>query len=162
MRSTTLPFLLCAALCANAQSATPDVLGSAGGHGASSTANVTWTVGEAVTETAVGNSARLTQGFNQPRFHFTIGMTENDADAGITVYPNPSADRIVVEMTDAVPSGVLMVTIFDMDGRSVLGYRLSDKRTTIDISSLAPANYLLDLRDRDGRSRARFTINKTN
>ncbi len=140
----------------------PSVLGSAGGHGASSSANVTWTVGETITETAVGTSARLTQGFNQPRFNFTIGMGENDADMAIAVYPNPSADRIVVETRDAVPSGALTAIFFDMEGRQVLGSRLADQRTTIDISTLAPANYLIDLRDQDGRSRARFTINKIN
>jgi len=159
MKRTSLPLLAaCCALTANAQSTTPEVLGSAGGHGANSSASVTWTVGEAVTETAGGTAAQLTQGFNQPRFNFALVTVENDEDEGITVYPNPSADRIVVEAHDA-PQG-RMAIFFDMDGRRVLGSRLTDQRTTIDLSSLAPANYLLDLQDQDGRSRARFTINK--
>ncbi len=143
-----------------AQSVTPELYTTSGGSGSSSEASVTWSIGEPVTETAVGTSARLTQGFNQPRFNFTIGTIENEADAGISVYPNPSADLIVVEAHD--PLAGCMAIFLDMDGRRVLVSRLTDQRSTIDISSLVPANYILDLRDQDDRSRARFTLNKIN
>ena len=160
MRRPLLPLLL--AWCAygvHAQSVTPDIRTSSGGYGASSTANVSWSIGEPVTETAVGSNARLTQGFEQPRFNLTIGMVEIEAAWSISVYPNPTADMLSVELAeDHVDANAVL---FDAAGKRAIEQRITARRTTLDLSALPAGEYLLDLRDRMNGKRAQFTINKT-
>lgn len=50
------------------QSNTNEVIGSAGQQNSTGNAQVSWTIGEGVTQTFVGSSDALTQGFHQPDF----------------------------------------------------------------------------------------------
>ena len=160
MRPPLLPLLL--AWCAHgalAQSVTPDVRTSSGGYGASSTTNVSWSIGEPMTETAVGSSASLTQGFEQPRFNLTIGMIENEPAWNISAYPNPTSDMLSVELADDHVDA--NAVLFDAVGKRAIEQRIIARRTTLDLSALPAGEYLLDLRDRMNGKRAQFTINKT-
>lgn len=161
MRPIALPLLAaCVALSANAQTATPDIMGTAGGHGASSAAQVSWSIGEPVTETALGGSARLTQGFEQPRFNLTIGMVETAEAWAINAYPNPVNGLLTVELPDDLVDA--NAVLFDAAGKRTIEQRINTRRTTLDLSMLASGQYFLELHDRLKGKRALLTINKTN
>ena len=58
------------------------------------------------------------------------------------VFPNPSSDRITVQVRDA---DVTVIRITDLSGRTVSEYRSQGFESTIDISDLASGTYLLHL-----------------
>jgi hypothetical protein len=135
------------------------VYGTSGGFGASSTANVSWSIGETLTETVIGSDTRLTQGFEQPRFNLTIGVVENEAAWSIGVYPNPTADMLSVELTEDHVDAYAV--LFDATGKRAFEQRITARKTMLDLSALPAGEYFLDLRDLHHRKRAQFTISKT-
>lgn len=62
----------------------------------------------------------------------------------VKLYPNPAEDHVVVKKPG---TEVLQLTIFHSDGREAISQVLMDKKTTIDISSLAKGMYLVQLQN---------------
>lgn len=80
------------------QSITPQVVSSGGGDTTNSNIGLSWTIGEAITETVTGSNSQITQGFHQN--HFEIISVEDHRELGfdIVVYPNPSTDFIQISL----------------------------------------------------------------
>ncbi|MBD3638746.1 MAG: T9SS type A sorting domain-containing protein [Crocinitomicaceae bacterium] len=97
----------------SAQIFSNDVISSNGDYGTSSTASLTWTVGEI----AVTSYGSLTEGFHQCLACETTGFDENQDQHDLTSYPNP----FVKDITISIPSntGVLNLYIYDMIGNLV-------------------------------------------
>jgi hypothetical protein len=66
----------------------------------------------------------------------------------LSVYPNPSADRITIEIDGA--SAITEMTITDMAGKVLLQLQNSAHKQQIDIADLAKGIYLLRAVDEDG------------
>jgi hypothetical protein len=76
-----------------------------------------------------------------------VGITENNKEAGIRVYPNPSRDGILY-MSSTVP--VVQAFITDMSGKRVLS-ETGNNLTRIDAGALSKGAYILHLQNEKGQ-----------
>lgn len=148
----------------NAQSLDRQVIGSAGGFDSQGGYSLSFTVGEPVVETAISGTLVLTQGFQQPD---DIKVGVNDIvklEMDYSIFPNPTANQLTVQLSaDEVVE--VYISLHDM-----LGKELSQLNRTVlvdgvtqqqyDLSSLAAANYMLILSDKQGNLLGQFKIQK--
>lgn len=87
-----------------------DVVASAGDQHQNSTASVSWTVGEVVTETFIASGINLTQGFQQGMLTVSSLVEEQPTGLILKVYPNPVLDILILE-TDENPHNFQLINI---------------------------------------------------
>ena len=129
------------------------VIGSGGRSVTVGNLQVEYTVGEALTSTFSGSTVQLTQGFHQPKRTIIIssnptdvfsdpkpGNTSQATALSLSVYPNPTWSWSVIELSDD-RSGTLHV--FDLQGRLIRTTLINGVRARIDLTDLAPGEYLL-------------------
>lgn len=107
--------------------------------------NVSWTIGEIVTETLIGDFVAI-QGFNQPINDSGVGIDEVYTQIKIEAYPNPVRDNLVITVSDA-PQYEWRFT--DLQGRQ-LKFGVSHlEETHVDVSTFAHGQYILTIKLRD-------------
>lgn len=136
------------------------VIGSAGNFSTTSSGStLSWTVGEPLVTTENGNSAILTQGFQQTivvnplSTNLTLNQTIN-----LHVFPNPTLEQITLEKERNIP---LNAELLDILGQSIGHYSLIENQTIISLETLPAATYLLCVRDLDQQIIKTFKIQKT-
>lgn len=161
MRRRTLPLLipLLAGSACWAQSTSPEVFTTDGGFGTTPQAQLSWTIGETVTETATGGGNTLTQGFQQPELEISTALPESDPAWSAVVYPNPTRSMVRIDLSE-VPQNAT-VNVLSMKGALVMSERMRDMSLVLDVSGLAAGLYVLDLRDEAAGRRARFNLSIT-
>lgn len=154
-----LSFSLGACLSVWSQSITPIVIGSTGGDFTSSEAQLSWTVGEPVTET-VTNDDIITQGFHQPYDRHHIGISSMEESGTITLYPNPTADQLTISF-DQNTEGYLL-RWYNALGQIVLKTTVEadQNELQIDLSELASGQYTLLANDLSDGSINTYKIQK--
>lgn len=123
-------------------------------------AQLSWTIGEPVTETATAGGNTLTQGFQQPELEISTALPESDPAWSAVVYPNPASALVRIDLSEAPQDATIIV--FSTNGAQVMSERMRDKSQVLDVSRLAAGNYILDLRDQATGRCARFNLNKIN
>lgn len=117
IRKLILILLVCSSAVLRAQFLDPTVVAGSGGYFSNSSASLSWTLGEVVTETVTDGQNILTQGFQQPEILITqVGA--NDSANALSVYPNPSSDFINITFQQPV-QGAVLIELFSMDGQLV-------------------------------------------
>ena len=146
---------------ANAQSIERDVIASGGDYFENSTMSLSWTLGEAVTETVSNDFMMLTQGFQQGE-KITLTTIKDPLSAlfGIKVFPNPTTDIVNISI-NSQKDEILTVQIYSLTGEKILSEKTSDKNIQLSLADLAPSNYLLSLRKLNGELIKSYFINKT-
>jgi hypothetical protein len=119
-----------------------EVITTSGGYAESTSAKVTWTIGEPVTETVIGTNNILTQGFNQGDLIITLIKAPELPGLILKVFPNPANDNLRISARNAKLENLKYVLI-DMAGKVVSERRLTDGESDISVSALAPSAYLL-------------------
>ncbi|MBC7446800.1 MAG: hypothetical protein H7330_01945 [Hymenobacteraceae bacterium] len=110
---------------------TPRTLAAAGARGMGTTVVLTYTIGQpfAASLANAGATVRFTQGFQQPLLNGpasrpapALTPTRYEGAVEVSVYPNPTPDRLHVQLTArhaALPAD-LTATFSDAAGRAVL------------------------------------------
>jgi Secretion system C-terminal sorting domain len=128
----------------HAQVAVPATGGNATGTGGS----VSYTVGQVVYTNAAATTGSIEQGVQQPyKISFVTGL---EGTEGITLqysaYPNPTAHSVTLKVEDFKTAG-LTYQLIDLTGKQLEAKKVKDIETSIDMSDLAPAVYLLKVID---------------
>jgi hypothetical protein len=121
-----------------AQSLDQQVIGSSGRQFVTSSARVTFTIGEPLTATLAGEDGIITQGFHQGTITVTSVRQELPV-AALSVHPNPTVDRLIVT-TAAEGANWHLHTL---DGKAVMHGTFKQGRNDIDVTALAQATYML-------------------
>ena len=126
-----------------------EVVSSAGGHDSNGNVQVSWTVGEPVTETASNGNNIITQGFHQTNLTITR-IDEKSVDLNnlnINIYPNPAVDYVNMDIKgDNLPE--LYYKLTDENGKVLLSDKsLGHKR--IDMSTYDPSVYFINVYNKD-------------
>ena len=141
------------------QTASPDVIGSAGAHFAIPSMQMSWTLGETVTATVTDGSTTLTQGFHQSNVSL-IGVEIVDPTVEISVFPNPISDFLTVEVSGtALNSEFLLI---DGAGKTVLMDKVTELKFTIDFTAYAKGVYYLNFENEQGQILQTITLQKIN
>ncbi len=96
---------------------TPTVISSGGGYGVNNNLSISWTLGEVAVTTLTGDQMILTQGFQQS-FDVDVGITMDEVNWKISVYPNPVRDELRILFNIEKP-GDFLLEIQDVAGRLI-------------------------------------------
>lgn len=130
------------------QSVTPEVIASGGDFASGSTATLSWTLGEIMTETYSSGGNFLTQGFQQP-------STQNSTAVFVTpgktanVFPNPVHEQVFIQAPASREP--CSVSISDVSGREI-GFKKLDSSfapQTLDLGALPPGVYMITLHSQE-------------
>ena len=143
---------------ANSQSIINDVIASSGMHGMSANGiQLSWTIGEPITETVSNNAWIITQGFHQSwQYQGPIGQPPYDHPSfTINVYPNPVRELLSVSLENNDRS--LFLDLYDISGRLIRHQESAPNQTlvTFPIKWLSAGSYLLKITTKN------YTINET-
>jgi hypothetical protein len=101
-----------------AQTLSPSVISSSGSFYQDGNGMLSSTVGEmTMIETFPSGNSILTQGFQQP-FDFSVGMSYEDGNNFIDIFPNPSSGNMTISWPVNSPD-VFEVFVFDAIGKMV-------------------------------------------
>ena len=119
--------------------------GSASGNGGT----VTYTVGQTGYHTYVGTNGSVAEGVQQPFEISIVTAVEGTEEItlSVSVYPNPTADYLTLSMYDETMTSddlaLYSYQLLDMNGKALLKARIAETQTSINMSNLLPATYLL-------------------
>lgn len=102
-------------------------IASDGGHSITSTAQISWTIGEAITDTYAGPSNIITKGFQQPSLTVVASHAELNFPENIRAYPNPAYDYVQFDFSK-IKQGNYLIEIYGLAGELL-------KQTQIEIDS---------------------------
>lgn len=159
---TTIICLL-ATISLSAQSLERQVIGSGGQFADQASGSLSFTVGEAVTLSAVHQDAQLTQGFQQETGQGTTSApAAKDLTVSLIVFPNPATDVLKIN-SDLYLKGIatLSYSILDLQGREVFSGTVVSDGGSIDLSSLAASGYVIRLYSADHSFDQRLRFVKT-
>lgn len=141
------------------QTVSPEVIASAGAHFAIPNMQMSWTLGETVTETFSNGSSTFTQGFQQSNISL-VGVESLDTNVEIQVYPNPISDFLTVTVSaNALNSKMLLI---DGSGKTVFTGTVGELDFKIDFSAYAKGMYYLNFTNEQGQILQTITLQKIN
>jgi len=143
----SITILLCfiAIFSCKAQSISPRLISSAGSQTLFQEVNIHWSVGEvAVSHDASG--VNVSEGFHQANV-ITTSVMDVDPYFGVSVYPNPTTDRIAINHSSP---DHLRLHLYNSNGQLLLSRADIVSDLSIDLSEFIPGAYILSFLDRYG------------
>ncbi len=104
---------------------------------------VSWTIGEPVVTTVFDTNNTLTQGFHQSKLTVTVINNFQVAGVVINVYPNPTANYVIVHFSEALEKTAYF--LFDQSGRIIGQKKIESTGVKIDMTKFAAGLYILKL-----------------
>ena len=120
-------------------------------------------IGEPVTFTLQNGAIILTQGFQQSNYNIPTGLKNTQLDVNIKVFPNPSADKIQIQLSKHY-SNSLRLSLYDISGQLLWFGKLGNdvEMQNVDVSTLASGTYILQLTDETEKLVNTYKIEKLN
>ncbi len=116
---------------------------TAGGEASGNGGTVSYSVGQVAYSTPSGTAGSEAQGVQQPfEISISTGMDQITIPLEMSVYPNPTADFLILETGDAAG---LSYRLFDVQGRLIERSDLVDTTTRLRMEELPPAIYTLSI-----------------
>ena len=129
---------------ANSQTASPELVSSSGDRFNNTSYQLDWSIGECITATHIAGSYVTTQGFHQNSYVITA-VEDLRTDINIFVYPNPTMDFILVDLSTFVaserPASVLTIT--DINGKVLHQAKVTNAVEQLDLSNYTSGVYFL-------------------
>jgi hypothetical protein len=122
------------------------VVATAGGTLGNSNGTISYTIGEGVTQTLTKGDKTLTQGFHQTTVLVIPINKKKDLDFSISVYPNPTSDKVTVKVEKEDITG-LQFLLFNMNGKLILQKNLESNETSVSVEQLSSGFYLLKIQE---------------
>ena len=139
----------------SAQEAMPATGGEASGSGGSAS----YTAGQVVYTTNADTSGSVIQGVQVAYEIFTIGVNETTLDISLMVFPNPTANKLILQVYNFSDES-LQYQVYDIQGKLLFARQVNSAQTVIDFSSLPSATYFMHVRHHDKLAQT-FKIIKT-
>jgi hypothetical protein len=147
MKKILLGLVLFTSSISTAQSVSPEVIATAGAHFAIPSIQISWTLGEPITQTLSNSSAQLTQGFQQSNIS-VVGISDYDFSYSVEAFPNPTIDVVRIELSDNVSEGSL--SIIDPTGKTILVKDITESEFLLDFAPYSQGTYFLNLMNENG------------
>jgi hypothetical protein len=135
------------------------VIASAGNFVSGTSVSLSWTMGEALTETFSSANSVLTQGFHQPDFTVSEVSEFVGKNPEIRVYPNPVVEYLNIDF--GTTGEEYIISLYDMNGNVILNKPVMSGQTTISVGQLACSSYLLYVKDAKGEILKTWKIART-
>lgn len=123
-----------------------ETITAAGGNASGSGGSASYTAGQVVYNTFTGSSGSVAEGVQQPYEISTITSIKDSEwiNLFMKVYPNPAHEFLTLQVDESDISN-LYFQLFDINGRLLRNERITNRLTSIYMSDLAPATYILKI-----------------
>ncbi|EAQ41062.1 T9SS type A sorting domain-containing protein [Polaribacter sp. MED152] len=116
---------------------------SSSGGTATGNGSATYTVGQTIYTTNIGNNGSVSQGIQQSLEIFVLSNKDfKELNLNAFTYPNPTKDKITLEISN-VDLQNLSYVMYDIKGRTLLKGVIKGKSTNIMMKDYAAGVYLL-------------------
>jgi hypothetical protein len=117
---------------------------SAGGDATGSGGSAAYSIGQVLYNTQTGSNGTIIEGVQQP-FEISVVLGDNQIgiDLEMAVYPNPTADFLILHCANSFKEGMYRVT--DINGNTIQSGKTSDTHTTIQLNNTLAGTYLLNV-----------------
>lgn len=139
----------------NAQS----TINSAGSDAAGSGGTVAYSVGQLVYTCNTGISGTIVQGVQHAFEIVTVGIEDTNHNISLDVYPNPTSDTLMIKV-NLYNNEKLSYRLLDNHGKQLVYGQVSEENTQIDVKSLPPATYYLNIVNQENKKVQLFKIIK--
>jgi hypothetical protein len=133
-----------------------EVVSTQGDSYSNASANINFTIGEAVINTGTNGTNELTQGFHQTNWNL-VRLEDHSPSFEAAIFPNPTTE--VLNIRTSTFENVIY-TVYDTKGKLILQDKLSAEQTPIQVSELAPGSYSIILNNHK-RNLKTFKLIKT-
>jgi len=146
MQNSKIIFTLFFTFCFTTVLRSQEIITASGGFDNANNFNISWTVGEPVSETVSTGDNTLTQGFQQSKIIITTKIINPEINFRIHSYPNPSNECIVlyVEKTSG-----LSYKLYDLYGKLMFHNNIENSYSKIFLNELPSAIYFLKVADKN-------------
>jgi len=152
---TSVAFLLLGLGGLHAQESPTASSGDATGSGGT----VAYSVGQVVYTTNTDVSGTVSQGVQQAYEIFTLGIKETELNISLSVYPNPTADNLTLQILD-YNNEKLLYQLFDIQGKLLNNGQVTAQQTQINTASLPSATYFINVFNQENKKVKSFKIIK--
>ncbi len=132
-----------------AQSLSPELISTSGDFHSNGTVSLSWSIGEVMTETYIGENNSITQGFHYGKLTF-VGINENNnLDFSIDVFPNPTNDFINIIFSENFEENINL-QVHDITGKLLVSKKLF-KENSVDFTSYPLGTYFISFINSDNQ-----------
>lgn len=134
-------------------------INTTGGNATGSGGNVSYSIGQVVYTTNTGSNGSVAQGVQQPYEILTVGLNENEPKISLSVFPNPVADNLILQVNELEQS-TLIFQLCDAQGKQISKGQVTSKQTQINTASLSTATYFIYVVNQENQKVQTFKIIK--
>jgi len=131
-----------------------------GGEATGSGGSTSYTVGQVVYTTNTGTNGSVAQGVQHAYEIFTVGIKETKLSISLTIFPNPTADHLTLQVSD-YNNEKLSYQLYDIQGKQVSNGQIVAQQTQINMNSLPSATYFIHVVNQENKKIQSFKIIKT-
>ena len=128
---------------ANAQTASPELVSSAGDSFNNTSYQLDWSVGECLTATHSSGSYVLTQGLHQSSYNITA-VEDLRSEIEMTVSPNPTSDLVSLKV-ESLQVESMQYTITDLSGKVLANGEILSTLQTLNFTNYSAGTYLISV-----------------
>jgi hypothetical protein len=132
---------------------------ASGGDATGSGGTVAYSVGQVVYTTNSGTTGSVAQGVQHAYEIFTVGIKATELNISLTVFPNPTADNLTLQISD-YNNEKLLYQLYDMQGKLLNNGQITAQQTQIDMNSLPSATYFVNVVNQENKKVQSFKIIK--
>lgn len=132
---------------------------ASGGDATGSGGTVAYSVGQIDYVTNTSASGNENQGVQQPYEFFIVGTNDLLLDISITIYPNPTANNLTLEVSDYNTKN-LSYKLYDMQGKLLNHELIVASQTKVNMQGFPPATYFVHLINPENKKVQSFKIIK--
>ncbi len=119
-------------------------INTSGGKAVGNGGSVSYSIGQTLYATYTGEDGSLAQGVQQAFEISVLGIEEIELSHSLTIYPNPTADYITLEVKELAYE-TLSFQIFDIQGKLLKHQNITENKTNINMSSFPVATYFVKI-----------------
>jgi hypothetical protein len=134
-------------------------LNTGGGDANGSGGSVSFSIGQVVYTTNSSNAGSLAQGVQHAYEIFAVSTSEPIASLNCLVYPNPTSGNLTLEIKEDIES-TIRFQIFDIHGKLLFDGPVVSRLTSLSLSAVPSATYLLRVGNEDQQQVKTFKIIK--
>ena len=132
-----------------------ELTSNGGDYFSNSYASLSWSIGEIVTSTISDGTNILTQGFHQID-HTITDVYENENDFQISVYPNPTTEKITIKSDEIIH----FYELIDYTGKLIESNKSKTRNLLINLSTYKSGNYLIKVYNKKNKTNTFSIIKK--
>lgn len=115
---------------------------ASGGTASGSGGSLTYSVGQNDYSNAGSTSGSINEGVQQP-FEFFKENSLDEIEVNYTIFPNPTQEGITISLSPQ--EKISEFALVDLNGKQLLRSPIKEVEFTIDLSTLAPSTYFVNL-----------------